>query len=97
MFNVWGTKKGVVYKYVGYGNGYGTNPTRLFSLGNLQKLLDKNPNAVEILKDKLKSFTRNDDMEVVKSALLQSLETENILKKAEYYSGKKYSDTPNIF
>ncbi|MCU9931838.1 hypothetical protein NW733_04075 [Mycoplasmopsis felis] len=58
LFNVWGTKKGVVYKYVGYGNGYGTNPTRLFSLGNLQKLLDKNPNAVEILKDKLKSFTK---------------------------------------
>ncbi|MCU9939015.1 hypothetical protein NW739_01055 [Mycoplasmopsis felis] len=97
MFNVWGTKKGIVYKYVGYDNGYRTNPTRLFSLRNLQKLLDKNPNAVEILKDKLKSFTRYDDMEVVKSALLQSLETENILKKAEYYSGKKYSDTPNIF
>ncbi|WAM02343.1 hypothetical protein ONA02_00380 [Mycoplasmopsis felis] len=37
LFNVWGTKKGVVYKYVGYGNGYGTNPTRLFSLGNLLK------------------------------------------------------------
>ncbi|UWV79018.1 transposase [Mycoplasmopsis felis] len=85
LFNVWGTKKGVVYKYVGYGNGYGTNPTRLFSLGNLQKLLDKNPNAVEILKDKLKSFTRNDDMEVVKSALLQSLETENILKTSRIF------------
>ncbi|MCU9931492.1 hypothetical protein NW733_02015 [Mycoplasmopsis felis] len=59
--------------------------TRLFSLGNLQKLLDKNPNAVEILKDKLKSFTRNDDMEVVKSALLQSLETENILKTSRIF------------
>ncbi|WAM02345.1 hypothetical protein ONA02_00390 [Mycoplasmopsis felis] len=78
-------KESVVYKYVGYGNGYGTNPIRLFSLGNLQKLLDKNPNAVEILKDKLKSFTRNDDMEVVKSALLQSLETENILKTSRIF------------
>ncbi|MCU9932936.1 hypothetical protein NWQ33_03365 [Mycoplasmopsis cynos] len=50
LFNVWGTKKGVVYKYVGYGNGYGTNPTRLFSLGNLQKLLDKNQMLSKYLK-----------------------------------------------
>ncbi|BAW18140.1 putative new IS transposase [Mycoplasmopsis bovigenitalium] len=78
LFNVHGNKKGVLYKYVGWSNGFNKNPTRWFSLGNVEKLLEINENAIEIIKNKLKNFTRQDNPDKVKHALLHSIEKEKI-------------------
>ncbi|MGZ9431412.1 IS1634 family transposase [Mycoplasma sp. AC157] len=80
LFNVSGNKKGVIYKYVGWTTGFGKAPTRWFSLGNLEKLLEKKENAVEILKEKLKSFSSLDKKERVQSALLEALESDELVR-----------------
>ncbi len=73
LFNVWGNSKDKLYKYVGWTQGYGKSPKRWFSLGNVQNLEKINPNAIQIIKEKLKLFSNLDDMHKVKIALLDSI------------------------
>lgn len=87
LFSLHG-KKGVIYKYVGVSNKKGKPPIRRFSLGNLEKLLEINPEAVEILKWKLKFFSQDDDPEYVKAALLESIKSDKIKWKSIKIGGE---------
>ncbi len=80
LFNVWGNSKDKLYKYVGWTQGYGKAPKRWFSLGNIQNLEKINPNAIQIIKEKLKLFSNLDDMHKVKIALLDSIKNSTIIE-----------------
>ncbi|TDV23253.1 transposase [Mycoplasmopsis mustelae] len=82
VFNVSGNKKGITYKYVGWYKGNGDrNFHRWFSLGLLSDLLQINPKANEILKTRIKAFSKNDDKEFIKQSLLDSLKETKTTKR----------------
>ncbi|WNM16157.1 IS1634 family transposase [Mesomycoplasma ovipneumoniae] len=100
LFNVWGNSKDKLYKYVGWTQGYGKAPKRWFSLGNVQNLEKINPNAIQIIKEKLKLFSNLDDMNKVKIALLDSIKNSTIIEGSVFVGGElieKLIEKHNIF
>ncbi len=100
LFNVWGNSKDKLYKYVGWTQGYGKSPKRWFSLGNVQNLEKINPNAIQIIKEKLKLFSNLDDMHKVKIALLDSIKNSTIIEGSVFVGGElieKLIEKHNIF
>ncbi len=80
LFSVWGSSKDKPYKYVGWTQGYSKGPKRWFSLGNERNLEKINPNAVQIIKEKLKLFSNLDDKDKVKAILLDSIKNSSIIE-----------------
>ncbi|MDW2926456.1 IS1634 family transposase [Mesomycoplasma ovipneumoniae] len=100
LFNVWGSSKDKPYKYVGWAQGYGKGPKRWFSLGNLQTLEKINPNAIQIIKEKLKLFSNLDDKDKVKTVLLDSIKNSTIIEGSVSVGGElieKFIEKHNIF
>ncbi|MGZ9756926.1 IS1634 family transposase [Mycoplasma sp. 4423] len=101
VFNVSGNKKGITYKYVGWYKGEGDrNYVRWFSLGLISELEKINKDAMNILKRRVKKFSKNDNPDLVKAALLSSLR-ENQIKGVHIKMGNKLIyeliDEYNIF
>ncbi|MDW2913363.1 IS1634 family transposase [Mesomycoplasma ovipneumoniae] len=100
LFNVWGSSKDKPYKYVGWAQGYGKGPKRWFSLGNERNLEKINPNAVQIIKEKLKLFSNLDDKDKVKTVLLDSIKNSAIIEGSVFVGGElieKFIEKHNIF
>ncbi|WP_341500899.1 IS1634 family transposase [Mesomycoplasma ovipneumoniae] len=100
LFNVWGSSKDKPYKYVGWTQGYGKGAKRWFSLGNERNLEKINPNAVQIIKEKLKLFSNLDDKDKVKAILLDSIKNSNIIEGSVFVGGElieKLIEKHNIF
>ncbi|WP_337898826.1 IS1634 family transposase [Mesomycoplasma ovipneumoniae] len=100
LFNVWGSSKDKPYKYVGWAQGYGKGPKRWFSLGNERNLEKINPNAVQIIKEKLKLFSNLDDKDKVKTVLLDSIKNSTIIEGSVFVGGElieKFIEKHNIF
>ncbi|WP_337903870.1 IS1634 family transposase [Mesomycoplasma ovipneumoniae] len=100
LFNVWGSSKDKPYKYVGWAQGYGKGPKRWFSLGNERNLEKINPNAVQIIKEKLKLFSNLDDKDKVKAVLLDSIKNSAIIEGSVFVGGElieKFIEKHNIF
>ncbi|MHA0355370.1 IS1634 family transposase, partial [Mesomycoplasma ovipneumoniae] len=100
LFNVWGSSKDKPYKYVGWTQGYGKGPKRWFSLGNERNLEKINPNAVQIIKEKLKLFSNLDDKDKVKTVLLDSIKNSTIIEGSVFVGGElieKLIEKHNIF
>ncbi|WP_337896523.1 IS1634 family transposase [Mesomycoplasma ovipneumoniae] len=100
LFNVWGNSKDKLYKYVGWTQGYGKGPKCWFSLGNLQTLEKINPNAIQIIKEKLKLFSNLDDKDKVKAVLLDSIKNSTIIEGSVSVGGElieKFIEKHNIF
>ncbi|MDW2923434.1 IS1634 family transposase [Mesomycoplasma ovipneumoniae] len=100
LFNVWGSSKDKPYKYVGWSQGYGKGPKRWFSLGNERNLEKINPNAIQIIKEKLKLFSNLDDKDKVKSVLLDSIKNSAIIEGSVFVGGElieKFIEKHNIF
>ncbi|MCP9306428.1 IS1634 family transposase [Mesomycoplasma ovipneumoniae] len=100
LFNVWGSSKDKPYKYVGWTQGYGKGAKRWFSLGNERNLEKINPNAVQIIKEKLKLFSNLDDKEKVKTALLDSIKNSTIIEGSVPVGAElieKFIEKHNIF
>ncbi|MDW2925827.1 transposase [Mesomycoplasma ovipneumoniae] len=100
LFNVWGSSKDKPYKYVGWSQGYGKGPKRWFSLGNERNLEKINPNAIQIIKEKLKLFSNLDDKDKVKTVLLDSIKNSAIIEGSVFVGGElieKFIEKHNIF
>ncbi|WP_337903301.1 IS1634 family transposase [Mesomycoplasma ovipneumoniae] len=100
LFNVWGNSKDKPYKYVGWSQGYGKGPKRWFSLGNERNLEKINPNAIQIIKEKLKLFSNLDDKDKVKTVLLDSIKNSAIIEGSVFVGGElieKFIEKHNIF
>ncbi|WP_341488204.1 IS1634 family transposase [Mesomycoplasma ovipneumoniae] len=100
LFNVWGNSKDKPYKYVGWTQGYSKGPKRWFSLGNERNLEKINPNAVQIIKEKLKLFSNLDDKDKVKAILLDSIKNSSIIEGSVVVGGElieKFIEKHNIF
>ncbi|WP_341495090.1 IS1634 family transposase [Mesomycoplasma ovipneumoniae] len=100
LFSVWGSSKDKPYKYVGWTQGYGKGPKRWFSLGNERNLEKINPNAVQIIKEKLKLFSNLDDKDKVKTVLLDSIKNSAIIEGSVFVGGElieKFIEKHNIF
>ncbi|WP_337904117.1 IS1634 family transposase [Mesomycoplasma ovipneumoniae] len=100
LFNVWGNSKDKPYKYVGWTQGYGKGPKRWFSLGNERNLEKINPNAIQIIKEKLKLFSNLDDKNKVKTVLLDSIKNSTIIEGSVSVGGElieKFIEKHNIF
>ncbi|MDW2852403.1 IS1634 family transposase [Mesomycoplasma ovipneumoniae] len=100
LFNVWGSSKDKPYKYVGWTQGYGKGAKRWFSLGNERNLEKINPNAVQIIKEKLKLFSNLDDKDKVKAVLLDSIKNSAIIEGSVFVGGElieKLIEKHNIF
>ncbi len=100
LFNVWGSSKDKPYKYVGWTQGYGKGAKRWFSLGNERNLEKINPNAVQIIKEKLKLFSNLDDKDKVKAVLLDSIKNSTIIEGSVFVGGElieKLIEKHNIF
>ncbi|MHA0312007.1 IS1634 family transposase, partial [Mesomycoplasma ovipneumoniae] len=100
LFNVWGSSKDKPYKYVGWTQGYGKGAKRWFSLGNERNLEKINPNAVQIIKEKLKLFSNLDDKDKVKAVLLDSIKNSTIIEGSVFVGGElieKFIEKHNIF
>ncbi|MDO6826234.1 IS1634 family transposase [Mesomycoplasma ovipneumoniae] len=100
LFSVWGSSKDKPYKYVGWTQGYGKGPKRWFSLGNERNLEKINPNAVQIIKEKLKLFSNLDDKDKVKAILLDSIKNSSIIEGSVVVGGElieKFIEKHNIF
>ncbi|MDF9627472.1 transposase [Mesomycoplasma ovipneumoniae] len=100
LFSVWGSSKDKPYKYVGWTQGYGKGPKRWFSLGNERNLEKINPNAVQIIKEKLKLFSNLDDKDKVKVVLLDSIKNSAIIEGSVFVGGElieKLIEKHNIF
>ncbi|MDW2931407.1 IS1634 family transposase [Mesomycoplasma ovipneumoniae] len=100
LFNVWGSSKDKPYKYVGWAQGYGKGTKRWFSLGNERNLEKINPNAVQIIKEKLKLFSNLDDKDKVKAVLLDSIKNSTIIEGSVFVGGElieKFIEKHNIF
>ncbi|MXR13278.1 IS1634 family transposase, partial [Mycoplasma hyopneumoniae] len=88
------------YKYVGWTQGYGKAPKRWFSIGNVQTLEKINPNAIQIIKEKLKLFSNLDDKDKIKTTLLDSLKNSAIIEGSVFIGGElieKLIEKHNIF
>ncbi|WNM16441.1 hypothetical protein [Mesomycoplasma ovipneumoniae] len=73
---------------------------RWFSLGNEQNLEKINPNAVQIIKEKLKLFSNLDDKDKVKAILLDSIKNSSIIEGSVFVGGElieKLIEKHNIF
>ncbi|MDW2927083.1 IS1634 family transposase [Mesomycoplasma ovipneumoniae] len=100
LFSVWGSSKDKPYKYVGWTQGYAKGPKRWFSLGNERNLEKINPNAVQIIKEKLKLFSNLDDKDKVKAILLDSIKNSDIIEGSVFVGGElieKLIEKHNIF
>ncbi|MDW2871041.1 IS1634 family transposase [Mesomycoplasma ovipneumoniae] len=100
LFNVWGSSKDKPYKYVGWTQGYAKGPKRWFSLGNERNLEKINPNAIQIIKEKLKLFSNLDDKDKVKTILLDSIKNSTIIEGSVFVGGElieKLIEKHNIF
>ncbi|WDV48908.1 IS1634 family transposase [Mesomycoplasma ovipneumoniae ATCC 29419] len=100
LFNVWGSSKDKPYKYVGWTQGYSKGPKRWFSLGNERNLEKINPNAIQIIKEKLKLFSNLDDKDKVKTVLLDSIKNSAIIEGSVFVGGElieKFIEKHNIF
>ncbi|WNM16320.1 IS1634 family transposase [Mesomycoplasma ovipneumoniae] len=100
LFSVWGSSKDKPYKYVGWTQGYGKGAKRWFSLGNERNLEKINPNAVQIIKEKLKLFSNLDDKDKVKAILLDSIKNSTIIEGSVFVGGElieKLIEKHNIF
>ncbi|WP_341489875.1 IS1634 family transposase [Mesomycoplasma ovipneumoniae] len=100
LFSVWGSSKDKPYKYVGWTQGYSKGPKRWFSLGNERNLEKINPNAVQIIKEKLKLFSNLDDKDKVKAILLDSIKNSSIIEGSVFVGGElieKLIEKHNIF